>query len=252
MSDLPCFAAVLAIECEEAETPPRAVLERAAAESLGEALARDLVRFVGDVAAFDLVLAGALYDQAQILRPGWPVHAALGDAHERLAADGTRGSLVSIGAHEGRMPAPALEPDTRLHGSAMLMLPWQLHGDPAPLGALASKLERELLDTGMAGADLSLVLREQLGMSIRHVRHMSLHDLCALACAQYVHAGLDTLWQVVETVLLSPARTLDVALPQGTVLRYADGVVAMTGGERPERGQARAILAAHGIEVDAG
>jgi hypothetical protein len=254
MSDtapLHCTAA-LAIECELAGAPPQATLDRARAERYGDALAADLLRLFPEIAELDLVCAGALYDQAQLLRPGWPLHAALAGLDARFGSRERSARVLAIGAHEGHFPDAALDPDPRLYGSAMLVMPWLLRGDAGRIAATGSLLERELLDRGMAGADFALTLRELLGVPIRHVRHLTAFDLCALACAQYEHAGLGPLWQIVETALLAPGREQTVELADGGRLHWRGDHVEAGDLHDPRRlAQCAAILGAHGLEVRA-
>lgn len=249
MSDLLHCPALLAIECEQAEPPSLFVLDRAAAEHYGAALAADLTKLVDGIDGFDLVCAGALYDQAQLLRPGWPVHAALADLHTRLGAGDRDARVVSIGGHEGRMPAPALDPDPRLHGSAMLLMPWLLRGEREQIAEIGARLEQDLLDRGMAGPEFALELRDLLGFPIRHVRHLTLYDLCALTCAQYEHAGLGGIWQVIEAALLAADREQSATLSDGSTLHYRAGIISSDSSDRRQLAQCRAILAAHGLEL---
>jgi hypothetical protein len=246
--------ALIAVECEIPGTPPRTTLGRRTADVLADAVAHDLAIQVSEIRALDFVFVGALYDQAQLLRPGWPLHAALAEALDRLPRDPQASHVVSLGSHEGRLPLSALEPERDLLGSPMLVMPWLLAGPGEVIGAVGQRLERELLDHGLISAELALALGEAFGMKTAHARHMTTLDLCALACAQYEHAGLGAIWQVIETALLRPAQTQTVRLDDGSDLRYADGVVRCTGGDRRRIPQARAILAAHGLgllEADA-
>lgn len=244
-------AAALAIECEQAGPPVAATLDRQHAERYGDALAGDLLRLFPDVADLDLVCVGAMYDQAQLLRPGWPLHAALAGLDARFGSAERPARVLAVGAHAGRFPDAALDPDTRLHGSAMLVMPWLLRGEPSRIATTGARLERELLDRGMAGADFALTLRELLGMPIRHVRHLTVFDLCALACAQYEHAGLGALWQIIETALLAPEREQVTTLPDGMRLRWrgGDGVEAEAVDDRRRFMQCAAILGAHGLTL---
>lgn len=249
LSDLLHCPALLAIECELAEPPARYVLDRVEAEHFGTALAADLSKLIEGIDGFDLVCVGALYDPAQVLRPGWPVHAALADLHTRLGAGERDARVVSIGAHEGKMPAPALDPDPRLHGSAMLLMPWLLRGEREHIAEIGSRLEQDLLDRGMAGAGFALELRERLGFPIRHVRHLTLYDLCAMTCAQYEHAGLVEIWQIIETALLAADREQTVVLADGSSLHYRGGIIESDSTDRRQIAQCRAILGAHGLEL---
>lgn len=250
VSTFSSFHAVLAIECEALEAAVVPVFDKALAERFGAALATDVAKHVEDIHGIDLVCAAAVYDQAEVLRPAWPLHGAMDGFRARLPASAH--GVLSIGALDGRMPIAALQPDSRLHGSALRVMPWSLHGDAAAIAAIGARLEGELLDHGMVGAALALVLRDELGIAVQHARHMTLHDLCALNCSQYEHAGLGELWQVIEVGLLSPDREEHIELADGGMLSFRDGRARLRCADRRRHAQFRAILAAHGIGLDAG
>lgn len=241
--------ALLAIECEDAGVPTRSTLERDAADRFGAALAADLAILFPGIEQLDLVCVGALYDPAEILRPGWPVHSAMGELHARMKPQHPGSRVMALGAHEGRMGVPALDPDPRLHGGALLLMPWLLRGSADEIAAMASTLEADLLDRGMAGAGLALDLRELLGFPIQHVRHMTLFDLCALTCSQYEHAGLGALWELVESALLEPERDKSVTLPDGSTLRHHAGRVESDSTDARQLAFSRAVLSAHGLSL---
>lgn len=238
---------LLAIECREPGTPPRCTTDRAHAQTIASAIAADLIKLDASVSSLDLVVAGALFDQAQILRPGWPAHAALLEMQSRVVAVAARAEVMAIAAHDGVMPLPALVPDTRLFGSPLLVLPWTLHGDAERAAATASRFEQELVERGMAGSDLALALQEGFGIGVRHVQHLTVFDLCAIGCTQYEQAGFGELWQLIENALLTPTREHGVEI-DGQHWTCQDGEVT-TDATGQASAHYRAILAAHGIKM---
>lgn len=243
--------ALLAIECEHAGAPKLITLERDAADRFGAALAADLTTLFPGIEQLDLVCVGALYDPAEILRPGWPVHSAMGELHARMKPQHPGSRVMALGAQQGHMGMPALDPDPHLHGGALLLMPWLLRGNADDIAAMAATLEADLLDRGMAGAGLALDLRELLGFPIQHVRHMTLFDLCALTCSQYEHAGLGALWELVEAALLEPEREKSVTLPDGSSLRYQAGRVETDSSDARQLAFSQAVLSAHGLSLTA-
>jgi hypothetical protein len=229
--------------------PPVTALDRATASVLADALAHDLLVHIPEIRKLDFVFVGALYDQAQLLRPGWPLHAALADALERLPRGSDDTHIIALGAHEGRLPLASLEPDKELLGSPMLVMPWLLSGSAEIIDEVARRLERELLDQGLIGAELALAIGEAFGIKTTHARHMTTLDLCALACAQYEHAELGALWQVIEAALLKPDQDQLETLADGSVLHYRQGLVECNSQDLRRIAQTRAILAAHGLEL---
>lgn len=241
------FLALVAIECETPGLPPIASLDRATAGVLADALAHDLAAHIPEIRELDFVFAGALYDQAQLLRPRWPLHAALAEALDRLPRNAGGAHVVALGAHEGRMPLADLEPETDLFGSPMLVMPWLLAGSAETINKVGQRLERELLEQGLIGPELALAIGEAFGIKTAHARHLTTLDLCAMACAQYEHAGLGGIWQIIEAALLKPDEEQLVTTDDGGSVHYQSGRVAIDCPDHRRAAQYRAILAAHGI-----
>ena len=268
---LHCFGA-LALELA---SPPRSDrLARAAAEAFGPHLGIDLQRLLPGVEALDLIHAGAHYDPCELLRPGWPVHAALTEL-ARGVPGVAGGRVIGFGAHESRMPSPALEPDPALSGGPLRLLPFVLSGEGDGVAAAGRAMEEVLLETGMAGAATALAAQEAFGAQLEHVRYLSLHDLCAMIAMQYEHAGLGALWPLIEAALLTPERDEWLDVEREPLARLHDGGVVIAEaeagmhparrgpGDEPDAGfgssdrnavqlrrrQFEAVLQAHGIPV---
>jgi hypothetical protein len=241
--------ALVAVECEAPGAPPRAALDRQMASVLADALAHDLATQIPQIGLLDFVFVGALYDQAQVLRPHWPLYVSMADALERLPRESSEGHVIALGTHGGRLPLAILEPESTLFGSPMLVMPWLLSGPGEVIGKVAQRLEQELMERGLIGAELALAIGEAFGIKTAHARHMTTLDLCALACAQYEHAGLGALWQIIETALLRPDQELGVTLEDGSSIWFRDRTVHFESRDSRQLAQYRAILGAHGIVV---
>jgi hypothetical protein len=249
---LHCFG-VLALELTADGPPGRLCLDRDAVDVLGQELAVDLQRLVPGIAALDGVVAGATFDPAELLRPGWPVHTALAELGIQLP--GARGGrIVVIGAHGGTMPA-GLQPDSALAGGPLRLLPFILAGEAEQVASVGRAMEERLLDTGMAAAATALRVQTLFGVALEHARFMTLHDLCALIAMQYQHAGLDALWPLIETALFTPEREQWLRQTGEPPAVYARGRVhigegaAATVTERMRVRQVCAVLGAHGIKA---
>jgi len=203
-SVLNCLGA-LALELSADAGPGRATLEKAEAQQLAGSLAADLERLLPGVSALDGVFAAALFDPAELLRPGWPVHGALMSLAERVPG-AAGGRVIAFGAHEGQMPARELQPDPAFAGGLLRLLPFALIGPEPVAQEIGRQMEERLLDTGMAGAHTALEAQSQFGVALQHARFLSLHDLCAMTALQYEHAGMAPLWRLIEAALLSPER----------------------------------------------
>jgi hypothetical protein len=260
---------VLALEVAAEQSGGALCLPRTEAEALAADLAFDLQRLLPGVAALDGVFAGAHYDPAELLRPGWPVHAMLAELATRVPGD-PGGRVIAFGALGQQMPTPLLQPDPALAGGLLRLLPFALVGAAEQVATIGAEMEQRLLDTGMAAAGTALAAQSRFGLLLEHARFMSLHDLCALTAMQYQHAGLEGVWGLLEAALLAPDSEEWLRAPEEPLARFHDGLVriadpdfaawqASGGPAGDEAGyqaarrrvrQLAAILGAHGIAVE--
>ena len=216
---------VLALELVTGEPPPRMTLNRDEAAALAERVADDLHTLVPQVDAARLALAGALFDQVELLRPGFPVWATLDELSRRVPR-GHLENVVAFGTHEGRMPAQPLEPSTVYADGPMRLLPISLLAPPELAEELSEQLEVQLVGRGEAGTLTSDWLMRTLGIRLEHVRYLSRNDLLALTCVQYEHVNLAPLWSLLEAALLTPYREESTMSARGLALHYGDGKVS--------------------------
>jgi hypothetical protein len=221
----------LALELVPGSQPHRAALSQAQAGVLAGLVGRDLAALAGDAAALDLVFAGAHYDPAEVLRPGWPLHRRLEELHARAPQTGGahahNARIVAFGADaQGVVPQP-LRAEPELHGGPLRVLPFLLVGSAERATAVAAEFEHALLERGMAKADTALEAQEAFDAKVEHARYLTAYDLAAMMALQYRHVGLGALWPLLETALLAPEEEAWLDLPPEPLLRYVDGAVRM-------------------------
>lgn len=234
---------VLALEPVAGEPAARLTFTRDEAAELAALVAIDLHGLVPQVDAARLALAGALFDQVELLRPGFPVWAALDELARRVPR-GHLENVVAFGSHDGHMPTQPLEPDSLYAEGPMRLLPLTLLATPEAAGELSEQLEIQLVGRGEAGTRTADWLMRTLGTRLEHVRYLSRNDLLALTCVQYEHVNLAPMWALLETALLTPERAESTMSARGLGLRYTAGTVqvqspsqwlAMQHGEPAER-----------------
>jgi len=229
MSALTSCPAVLAVELVPEGAPKALSLPLESAHLLGEKIANDLARLLPGVETLGLAVSAALYDVAQVLRPGWPIHAELALMHQQAQRGGWMPAITSFGASAGRMAADVLEPDARLIGSPLLLVPFVLVGHAADAEQVGAQMERDFDEKGLADSKTALLLNEAFSIQVEHARYLTHHDLCALTALQYEHAGFAPIWSILECALLSPEREERVATDDGVTMHYRDGRVAING-----------------------
>jgi len=228
----PANLGALALELRPDTHAAHATLEPVAAAELAEGIARDLAILVPEAATLDLVVLAAHYDPVELLRPGWPLHAALDALASRTPLNAERateeGRILAFGAQGGALPQVVPAPAADYRHGAMRLIPFLLRGDAdahARVEQVGHALEEVLIDRGMAGAATALFAQNAFGAPIEHARYLTIHDLAALMAMQYEHAGLGPLWPLVEAALLSPQEEVWLDAPPEPLARYSDGGV---------------------------
>jgi hypothetical protein len=188
------------------------LLDRARAEQLLAHLASDLQALFPRLQPFSLAMAGALYDQSQLLRPGWPQFSALESlamaAANRASRPGSQ--LLSIGAHDGRMPDQRLQPDPQITPAALQLLPVLISGPEPALVELAEAMEHRFIAEGQVSAHTAMGLKSAFGITLVHARFMTVNDLLAMLHLQLEHLGVQPLWQLLDAALHARSEPLSV------------------------------------------
>lgn len=233
MSDTLHSPGVLALELSDGVTPSTYTLDRDAADTLARHIADDLLRLMpaerGRAGAdrADLLVLGALYDSVQVLHPGWPLFAALSELahHSQALSGGSGGRIVAFGSHAGCMPGEDLQPQVADPPSPLLLVPWTFSADEATAEDLGGRMESVFMAKGEAGRATADFLMRTLGVRFEHARYLTRHDLCALICSQFEHAGFSALWQMLEYALFYPQREGEALTSRGRRLTYRGGAV---------------------------
>jgi hypothetical protein len=224
-SSLIALSAVLALEVSAGPaTPAQTTLNRDEAAELAALIATDLHVLLPQIGEARLAVAGALFDPVELLRPGFPVWAALDELSRRVPR-GHLDNVVAFGTHEGRMPTPMLQPDAAYAGGPLRLLPLSLLAADPLAETLREALEVELIGRGEAGTRTADWLMRRLGLRLEHVRYLSRNDLLALTCVQYEHVNLAPLWTLLEAALLAADHTEQVLSARGLELQYRAGAV---------------------------
>ncbi len=220
-SDLSVLA-VMALEWM-ADTTPQPALAQEAAGALAERIGHDLALLVPEASGLDLVVMGAHFDPAEVLRPGWPVHRRLHELRERAPGRNAGPRILAFGSDAGGDIPQPLQADPALAGGTFRVLPLLLAGEGA--AAAGARLEELLVDRGMARAETALLAQQAFGARIEHARYLTVHDLAAMTALQYRHMGLEPLWPLIEAALLSPQRNVWLDAPPEPLLHHAGGEV---------------------------
>ncbi len=209
---------------ENASRP--ALLDRLAAEQMLAHIATDLTGMFPAINRCSLSIAGALFDQTQVLRPQLPVFSALETLQQSSNPGGDfQPRMLSIGASEGEMPLPALQPFEKIPLGLLQILPVLVSGPAEPVDELAEEMEHRFLEQGQLSAHSAKGLESHFQISVNHARFMTITDLNALLRLQLQHYGFLPLWELLDAAITPPAEPLEVSTADGLVFKWQDGAV---------------------------
>jgi hypothetical protein len=209
---------------ENARLP--SLLEQGAAEQILAYIAADLRSTFPSALRCSICMPGALFDQAQVLRPQIPVYRAL---EERLSSHYPAGDfktgLLAIGASNGEMPLAALKPSRTITPGLLQILPLLLSGSEADLEELKTEMEGHSPDRGQLSASSAGELQTYFQVSVIQARFLRFEELEALVGRQLKHLGLLPLWELLDTAINQPGKRQDVTTPGGLSFKWDDGAV---------------------------
>lgn len=209
---------------ENASRP--ALLERAEAEQVLAHIAADLTSMFPGINRYALSMAGGLFDQTQVLRPQLPVYRAL-ETMQQSANPGTdfQPRLLSIGASEGQMPLPELQPFENIPLGLLQILPLLVSGPADHIDELATEMEHRFIDQGQLSAHSAKGLESHFQISVNHSRFMTITDLNAMLHLQLKNYGFLPLWELLDVAMTRPAAALEVNTAEGLKFKWQDNAV---------------------------
>jgi hypothetical protein len=209
---------------EHASRP--ALLDRAAAEQVLAHVAADLNKMFPDISRCALSMAGALYDQTQLMQPGLAIYDALATLQQSGNPGGEfNARLMSVGASEGQMPMQALQPFDDIPLGLLQLLPVLVSGPAELVTELGEKMEHRFLEHGQLSAHSAKALESQFRISVQHARFMTVTDLNALLRLQLEHFGFLPLWELLDAAITSAADGFEVSTATGHQFKWQDGAV---------------------------
>ncbi len=224
------YRALVAIETDAtryygANASRPGTLGQSDAEQLLAHLAADLKSLLPEISNCSLIAAGALFDQTQILRPGYPVFAALEAVSSSNSADRFKPGLVSVAAVDGQMPVSDLQPFENIPLGLLQLLPIVVHGPAGLVGELGLAMEYRFMEEGQISAHSAAWLETAFGISINHARLMTLTDLNAMLRMQLDHFGFLPMWELLDSALTERGESLKVTTDSGKAFEWKDNAV---------------------------
>ena len=193
------------------------------AEQMLAHLAADLQALLPEISQCQLIAAGALYDQTQVLRPGYPVFRALEAAVQGGESDRFSPGLISIGSSGASMPIADLQPFPEVPLGMLQLLPIIIRGRAGQMHAMAEAMEYRFLEEGQLSAHSAAWLETAFGVAISHARLMTMADLHAMLQMQLEHFGFLTMWELLDAALADRAEPLKVTTAGGHGWEWRSG-----------------------------
>lgn len=202
------------------------LLERVATEQILAHVAADLTKMFQDISRCSLTMAGALFDQSQLLRSQLPIFSALETLqHASNPGSDFQSRLLSIGAANHQMPLPDLQPFKDIPLGLLQLLPVLVSGPQELIDQLGKEMEFSFMEEGQLSPHSASSLESQFGVSISHARFLTLTDINAILRLQLEHYGFLPLWELLDVSMNAPQTALNVTTSSGLNLKWFDGAV---------------------------
>jgi hypothetical protein len=233
MKDTAYYRILLAVETDAtryygSNAVRPALLSGSDSEQLLAHMAADLKSLHPSISQCSLIAAGALFDQTQVLRPDYPVFAALESASIATLAEKFRPGMVSLAANNGIMPVTDLQPLENIPLGLLQLLPIVVHGSADVVAELGQAMEYRFLEEGQISAHSASWLESAFGIRLNHARFMTLTDLNAMLRMQLDHFGFLPLWYLLDAALNGCSDTLRVLTANGHVFEWREEAVKTT------------------------
>lgn len=180
-----------------------ALLSEEAAERLAKQMVDDLNHLLDEgIAPAGLVMVGALYDQTDIFRPGFPLLTALADQMRRAPRhDGLPPPKLALGTQAGRFPINGLDPRTQPILNPLVLLPFCLVGPSQVMDRLHIDMETTLARIGEAFPATHAAVENLFQVPVLNLFYTTLSDMCVWLRNQMKDNGLQGLWALLELSL---------------------------------------------------
>lgn len=180
-----------------------ALLTREATNVLAGHIADDLNRLLDEgIAPAGLAMTGALYDQIDIFRPGFPLLTALADLMRRAPRnDGLPPPRLALGASADRFPIAALNPHPQPTFGPLALLPFCLVGPGPVMDRLYIDMENNLARIGESFPVTRAAVETLFNVPVLSLFYATLSDLCAWLRTQLENNDLQGLWELLEPAL---------------------------------------------------
>ncbi len=208
---------------ENAHRP--ALLDSGQAARVLAHIATDLAVFLPSSNRCTLSMAGALFDQAQVLRPRLPVFGALEslwqDAFERQTQD----HYLAFGAEDQKMPRAELQPERDIVPGSLQLLPLLLSCPADDDAVEATDIDQLFAEHGQISRSTVNSLETHFQVAIRRARFMSVVHLGKLLQRQLEHYGFLALWEMLDAAMNQPDGASEVHTAQGLRFKWQNGAV---------------------------
>jgi hypothetical protein len=196
------------------------LLERGTTEQLLAHLAADLAKLLPTINQHSLAMPGALYDQTQVLQPGYPLAGAIQQLMHSSKQQAYSPGLLSIGSRQGTMPVAALQPDPDTPPGVLQLLVLVAGGEAQAMDALSDSMEHLLIDQGQVSPQSARALEALFGLAVTHARFMTITDLEAMLRLQLEHFGFLPLWELLDAAMQGTAGSFAVRGGDGQQLHW--------------------------------
>ncbi len=212
------YAGLLMLEIDAeyicATSVPPEPLSVSTTAALAVNLVKDLDTILNGIEHLGLIIPGALYDQTEILQPGFPLINTLATLYQKSSTDciDFKPQLIILGADQSGFPITAINPLRRPGSGPLLLLPFCFIGKSKDIVNLAITMENILLQSGRVSQETCDSVHLAFNLKVLNLSFATIKDLCALLKVHLESAGLLQLWNLLEHCWTERTFVLSVSL----------------------------------------
>lgn len=215
-------ALTLELEQSEAANKSTELLNKENAAELAQLIAQDLDKALGGIRELGVIVPGAIYDQTEIIRSGFPIFSTLQEVYvEACCKEAFTANIISLGTSDGVFPLQSLVPDASIPPAPLALIPFALIGPEEQIEALRQQFDDTLLKQGGVLEQTQTFIQKQFALTSVNASYISLAGLCALLQTHLSAIGCDTLWDILEGALFRPEEPTFTKIDNGNAFLYS-------------------------------
>lgn len=201
-----CGAVVLELDDEtlkRIDVPPKA-LNTEKASALVAAITANMNEVVPSLHKYGIIIPAGLYDQTEILTPGFTLFNYLQEIYVRAQEkEGFTPAVIALGSDDDGFPIKEISPKLESGFGQILVIPFAIVAPKELIDTLDKDIDFTLLESGKISQNTIKEISTEFGIGISGGFFATLANMCAFLKTQLEKINCAPLWELFEQVFFS-------------------------------------------------